>query len=201
MVEREPPVKRRKLKLSLSRCKPAAITTGPNGDVCPQASAVTANVSNSKTTGDEAASDNHSQERRGGKNADDWKEKARGEKERAGGENDSDSREGTKGEDGGEAYFSANFKAVCGSFLSEESPERHVFTEDERSTVRHFMSLSSRSGCAFFILPVDMGTCISKMCTVWVFLKQHCSTFDCCKCAMDYQFDRQKHNCSCWLLL
>lgn len=44
-----------------------------------------------------------------------------------------------------EAYFSANFKSVCSSVLGKESPERHVFTENETKVVDLFMGLSSKN--------------------------------------------------------
>ena len=43
-----------------------------------------------------------------------------------------------------EAYFSANFKTVCSTVLSEISPERHVFNDTEISTVQRFMELPSK---------------------------------------------------------
>ena len=43
-----------------------------------------------------------------------------------------------------EAYFSANFKSVCSAVLSEDSPERHVFSDGEASTVQQFMDLPSK---------------------------------------------------------
>ena len=46
---------------------------------------------------------------------------------------------GSEGEE--EAYFSANFKTVCGAVLAEDCAERHVFTDSDRDTVERFMSL------------------------------------------------------------
>lgn len=40
-----------------------------------------------------------------------------------------------------EAYFSANFKSVCSSVLSEGSPERHVLTDNETGIIHSFMNL------------------------------------------------------------
>ena len=40
-----------------------------------------------------------------------------------------------------EAYFSANFKAVCGSVLAEDCPERSALTDRDRYTFRRFMGL------------------------------------------------------------
>ena len=42
-----------------------------------------------------------------------------------------------------ESYYSANFKSVCSTVLSEGSPERHVFTEHEAGIVQLFMDLTS----------------------------------------------------------
>ena len=52
--------------------------------------------------------------------------------------------QGDKGDGGpgdNEAYFSANFKSVCSSVLSEGSPERHVLTDDEAGIIHSFMNL------------------------------------------------------------
>ena len=43
-----------------------------------------------------------------------------------------------------ETYFSANFKTVCSTVLSEISPERHVFNDGEINTVQRFMELPSK---------------------------------------------------------
>lgn len=52
--------------------------------------------------------------------------------------------QGERGDGGpgdNEAYFSANFKSVCSSVLSEGSPERHVLTDDEAEIIHSFMNL------------------------------------------------------------
>jgi hypothetical protein len=138
MVEREPSGKRQKLKLSLSRSRPIAATACHDGklrDAGPQQfpAATEDNVSRTTATGGgevDAESDS--------------KKRAREENgsERTVVKVHNDAKKTTGGESDDEAYFSANFKAVCCSVLSEDCPESHVFTEDERSTVERFMSLS-----------------------------------------------------------
>ena len=108
-AEQQPLTKRRRLKLSLTRCRSTAAVATPNGDL--------------QDMGPQP--------------------------EPAGAKNE-DSRVGREGDD--EAYFSANFKTVCGSVLAEGSPERHVFTDGERATVERFMCLSGKSkeaGCSY----------------------------------------------------
>ena len=50
------------------------------------------------------------------------------------------------GEDEGdnEAYFSANFKSVCNTVLSDGSPERHVFSDHEADIVQSFIYFPSK---------------------------------------------------------
>lgn len=54
---------------------------------------------------------------------------------------DSQGERGDRGAGDNEAYFSANFKSVCSSVLSEGSPERHVLTDDETGIIHSFMNL------------------------------------------------------------
>ena len=43
-----------------------------------------------------------------------------------------------------EAYFSANFKSICRTVLSESSPEKHVFTDHEVYLVKLFTDMPSK---------------------------------------------------------
>jgi hypothetical protein len=95
--ERQPPVKRRKLKLSLSRCRSRGDARASLPSEEPEISSPLVEVEGRERVG-----------------ADD------------------------------EAYYSANFKAVCGRVLGEGSPEKHVLTESEAATVRLFMDLPGR---------------------------------------------------------
>ena len=88
-----PPAKRRRLKLSLSRCRPPSALPQPDDE----------------TTEDGALSP------------------------------PAEAAVGSEGEE--EAYFSANFKTVCGAVLAEDCAERHVFTDSDRDTVERFMTL------------------------------------------------------------
>ena len=138
MVESEPPGKRRKLKLSLSRSRPIAATACHDGklrDAGPQQfpAATEDNVSRTTATGGgEVDAESDSKKRPREENG----------SERTVVKVHNDAKKTTGGESDDEAYFSANFKAVCCSVLSEDCPESHVFTEDEKSTVERFMSLS-----------------------------------------------------------
>ena len=138
--ESEPPGKRRKLKLSLSRSRPIAATACHDRTLraaWPRLPAATEDIVSGTTATGRGEVDTDST---------DSKERARWENgtERTVVKVYSDAKKTTGGESDDEAYFSANFKSVCCSVLSEDCPERHVFTEDERSAVERFMSLSGR---------------------------------------------------------
>ena len=138
--ESEPPGKRRKLKLSLSRSRPIAATACHDRtlrDAGPRPPAATGDIVSGTTATGRGEVDTDSA---------DWKKRGRGENgtERTKVKVYNDAKKTTGRESDDEAYFSANFRAMCCSVLSEDCPESHVFTEDERSAVERFMSLSGR---------------------------------------------------------